>query len=189
MPWRGPWRGISRHFSGLAGSNHANAGGTIRATEKGYRPYFLGARPAVLETFIAHVEHDFPAIELAGFHHGYFGSDEEDTVVTTLRRSRADCLFIGLPTPQKERFLARYRGELDIPFIMGVGGALDVLAGQVRRAPRFIQQLGLEWLFRTVQEPFRLAPRYLTTNAAFAGIMAKALAGEIAARANRAIHS
>lgn len=96
-------------------------------------------------------------------------------MVAAIKSSRPDCLFIGMPTPRKERFLARHRDELGVPFIMGVGGGLDVLAGQVRRAPPLVQRIGLEWLFRTAQEPLRLGPRYLATNAAFAGIIAKAL--------------
>jgi N-acetylglucosaminyldiphosphoundecaprenol N-acetyl-beta-D-mannosaminyltransferase len=84
-----------------------------------------------------------------------------------------------MPTPRKERFLARHRDHLGVPFIMGVGGSLDVLAGHVRRAPLVVRQIGLEWLFRTAQEPPRLGPRYLATNAAFAGIMAKALLARI----------
>lgn len=141
----------------------------------GYRPFLLGGRPDVLQNAIANIRSGFPGLEIAGFRDGYFNTNEENEVVDAIKSSRADCLFIGMPTPRKERFLARYRDELGVPFIMGVGGGLDILAGRVRRAPLFIQRLGFEWLFRTVQEPFRLAPRYLTTNAAFAVIVVKAL--------------
>jgi N-acetylglucosaminyldiphosphoundecaprenol N-acetyl-beta-D-mannosaminyltransferase len=145
----------------------------------GYRPFFLGARPEVLQKSIANIRSRFPGLELAGWGDGYFRSDEEREVVAAIKSSRADCLFIGMPTPRKERFLARHRDDLGVPFIMGVGGALDVLAGHVRRAPPLFQKLGLEWLFRAVQEPLRLGPRYLKTNAAFAGIIAKALTARL----------
>lgn len=142
---------------------------------RGYRPYFLGATPEVIKAAVASVLRRFPQLQLAGSHHGYFRADQECEVMAAIRSSRADCLFIGMPTPRKERLLARFGDDLDVPFIMGVGGAFDVLAGRVRRAPRLVRNIGLEWLFRTVQEPLRLGPRYVTTNAAFAGILTKAL--------------
>jgi N-acetylglucosaminyldiphosphoundecaprenol N-acetyl-beta-D-mannosaminyltransferase len=141
----------------------------------GYRPFLLGACQDVLQKSIANIFNRFPGLELAGSRDGYFGPEEECDVVAAIKSSQADCLFIGMPTPRKERFLARHRYELGVPFIMGVGGGLDVLAGRVRRAPPTVQALGLEWLFRTVQEPLRLGPRYLVTNVVFAAVMVKAL--------------
>lgn len=142
---------------------------------KGYRPYFLGARPDVVQKAVSNTQARYPALAFAGWRDGYFKAEEEIEVVAAIRSSGADCLFIGMPTPQKERFLARHWDTLGVPFIMGVGGGLDVLAGRVRRAPRFVQDIGLEWLFRTIQEPRRLGPRYLKTNIAFAAILVKAL--------------
>lgn len=150
--------------------------GVIRlCAVNGYRPFFLGARPDVLQISMTNIGRRFPDLELAGWRDGFFAPEEEREVAAAIKSSRADCLFIGMPTPRKERFLARHRDDLDVPFVMGVGGGLDVLAGQVRRAPLLVQEIGLEWLFRTVQEPRRLGPRYLVTNAAFAGIIARAL--------------
>ncbi len=143
--------------------------------ERGYRPYFLGARPEVLERAVAKTTSRHPGLVFAGWRDGYYRPDEEDSVVAEIDAAGADCLFIGMPTPRKERFLARRRAALRVPFIMGVGGGLDVLAGEVRRAPASVQNLGLEWLFRAVQEPLRLGPRYAKTNLAFAAILASAL--------------
>jgi N-acetylglucosaminyldiphosphoundecaprenol N-acetyl-beta-D-mannosaminyltransferase len=148
----------------------------------GYRPFFLGARPDVLQKSITNIRSRFPRLELAGWHDGYFGPEEECQVVAGIKSSGADCLFIGMPTPRKERFLARHRDDLGVPFIMGVGGGLDVLAVHVRRAPLVVRHIGLEWLFRTVQEPLRLGPRYLVTNSAFAGIMVKALTARLVSK-------
>lgn len=141
----------------------------------GYRPFLLGARPDVLQKAIAGLHRRFSGLQFAGAQHGYFPPEAEGEVVATIKSSGADCLFIGMPTPRKERFLARHRGYLGVPFIMGVGGGLDILAGHIRRAPSVVRRIGLEWLFRTVQEPRRLGPRYATTNAAFAAMMVKAL--------------
>lgn len=149
--------------------------GVLRlCADKSYRPYFLGARPEVVERAVANTQARYPTLTFAGWRDGYYRPEEEDAVVAAIDAAAADCLFIGMPTPRKERFLARHRAALRVPFIMGVGGGLDVLAGQVRRAPPMVQRLGLEWLYRTVQEPLRLGPRYLKTNLAFAAILAKA---------------
>ena len=74
-------------------------------------------------------------------------------------------------TKRKERFLAKYRDALDVPFIMGVGGSFDVLAGKVNRAPSWMQRAGLEWAYRLLQEPGRMWRRYLSTNLAYAGLL------------------
>ena len=113
----------------------------------------------------------FPPIQLAGLRDGYFGPDQETEVVEQIMNSKADCLFIAMPTPRKERFLAAYRDRLGVPFIMGVGGSLDVIAGYVRRAPPIMQSMGLEWLYRVYQEPRRMWWRYAKTNTLFAGIL------------------
>ena len=101
--------------------------------------------------------------------------EQEPEVVAEIMSSRADCLFIGMPTPRKERFLAKYRDQLGVPFIMGVGGSFDVLAGYVKRAPPFMQAAGLEWLYRIYQEPRRMWWRYMRTNALFAATMVRAI--------------
>lgn len=142
---------------------------------RGYRPYFLGARAAVLAAAIEEARARHPALVFAGSRDGYFTPEEEPLVVEAIRAAAPDCLFVALPSPRKERFVARYGGSLGVPFLMGVGGSLDVLAGLVRRAPGWMQQLGLEWLFRVLQEPRRLGPRYARTNPAFAAIVLKAL--------------
>lgn len=146
---------------------------------EGYRPFIVGARQQVLEAAVANLKQRFPALEFAGTHHGYFSVDEEATVVELIKSSKADCLFVAMPTPRKERFLARFRDDLSVPFVMGVGGSVDVIAGHVRRAPRWMQRTGMEWLFRFIMEPRRMWRRYLTTNAKFAVAMAVAHANRL----------
>jgi len=142
---------------------------------QGFRPYFLGARQDVLDSAAENAVQRWPGLVLAGLHDGYFAPERETEIVARIRTSGADCLFIGMPTPRKERFLHRYSGELDVPFIMGVGGGLDVLAGHVSRAPEALQRAGLEWLYRIYQEPRRMWWRYLSTNVLFAGMLGRAL--------------
>lgn len=141
--------------------------------KEGYRPYLLGARPDVVEAAAAKMRARYPKLEIAGMRDGYFKAHEEAGVVEEIRTSGADCLFVAMPTPRKERFLAAHRHQLEVPFIMGVGGSFDVWAGKVKRAPEAMQRLGLEWLYRVYQEPGRMWWRYARTNSLFAGILLK----------------
>jgi exopolysaccharide biosynthesis WecB/TagA/CpsF family protein len=140
-----------------------------------FRPYFLGGTREVVQSAKDEVLKRYPTICFAGLRDGYFKREEEIEIVSEIRKSEADCLFIGMPTPRKERFLASHRDHLNVPFIMGVGGSFDILAGSVRRAPARMQAVGLEWLYRVYQEPRRMWWRYLKTNTLFAGIFVRAV--------------
>jgi N-acetylglucosaminyldiphosphoundecaprenol N-acetyl-beta-D-mannosaminyltransferase len=146
---------------------------SICAAEK-FRPYFLGATPDVLRRATDIACRRWPRLQFAGAHDGYFTKQMEAGVVAEIQGRRPDCLFIGMPTPRKERFLHHYRDALGVPFIMGVGGGFDVLAGHVARAPLSIQKAGLEWLYRIYQEPRRMWWRYFSTNAVYAALIGKA---------------
>lgn len=141
--------------------------------ERGYRPFLLGAEQTVLDKVIARLQRDYPSLSVAGARNGYFREDDEDAVVRAVNDSEADCLFVAMPTPRKERFLKRNRHRLKANFIMGVGGSFDVYSGKVSRAPRLVQSLGLEWLFRLAQEPRRLWQRYYETNIAYASLLGR----------------
>jgi N-acetylglucosaminyldiphosphoundecaprenol N-acetyl-beta-D-mannosaminyltransferase len=149
---------------------------------EGFRPYFFGARPEILNAAVGQALHRWPRLNIAGFRDGYAGARDEAAAVAAIRECAPDCLFIGMPTPYKERFLHRHRFRLGVPFIMGVGGGIDVLAGHVARAPVPVQRIGLEWLYRIYQEPRRMWWRYLSTNVAFAGMLGKALVGRALGR-------
>jgi N-acetylglucosaminyldiphosphoundecaprenol N-acetyl-beta-D-mannosaminyltransferase len=140
-----------------------------------FRPYFLGAKQDVLERAVVAALDRWPGLRFAGYRNGYFNESDEQEVVDGIKAAAPDCLFIAMPTPRKELFLHKYRNELGVPFIMGVGGSIDVLAGHVSRAPARMQRAGLEWLYRTYQEPRRMWWRYANTNLVYAGLLAKAL--------------
>jgi N-acetylglucosaminyldiphosphoundecaprenol N-acetyl-beta-D-mannosaminyltransferase len=114
--------------------------------------YLLGAQQQVIEKTVANIRSLHPALRIAGHHDGYFWDDEE-RMVREIRESVADLLFVGIGSPLKERFINRWKAELGVKFAMGVGGTFDVVAGKVRRAPRWVQRIGMEWLFRVIQEP------------------------------------
>jgi N-acetylglucosaminyldiphosphoundecaprenol N-acetyl-beta-D-mannosaminyltransferase len=137
------------------------------AERRGYRVYFLGARPDVLARMEAAVKQRFPELTVAGSRDGYFTLDDEPEVAEEIRAAKADLLFLGISSPKKELFLERWGQSAGVYVAHGVGGSFDVLAGVAARAPIWWQRHGLEWLYRAWQEPMRLGPRYLKTNVAF----------------------
>lgn len=148
------------------------------AEREGWRIYFLGAKEEVLAEAIRRMRARHPRLLLAGSQHGYFADGEEEKVARAIIEARPDCLFVAMSSPRKEAFMHRWREAMNVPFVMGVGGAIDVVAGKVSRAPRWMQRAGLEWAYRLMQEPRRMWRRYLFTNAAYA----RALAGEFFSR-------
>jgi len=148
------------------------------AGEQRLRVYFLGARREVVTVLAEMSRVRFPGIEISGFRDGYFGPEDHEAIVEEIRASGAHMLFVGMPTPFKETWCERHRQRLDVPVIIGVGGSFDVLAGFIRRAPRWAQNAGLEWFWRLSMEPRKLWKRYLTTNTEFIWLAGR----EIAAR-------
>ena len=145
------------------------------AERRGYRVYFLGARPDVLSRALNRLLTRFPRLQIAGARDGYFAEDEADELCAAIRASRPDILFVAISSPRKEYFLGEFGPGLGAPFVMGVGGSIDVIAGITRRAPVTLQRLGLEWLFRLIQEPRRMFRRYAVTNTRFIGLLGHTL--------------
>lgn len=146
------------------------------AGTRGYRVFLLGTRPELLERAVANLRRQYPRLNLVGFADGYFTPEDEPRVVEKIKKARADLLFIGMPTPQKEAFVARNFHTLGVPAQLGVGGTLDVLAGVFRLPPPWVRRAGCEWLYRLIQEPRRLWKRYLTTNLVFGCLVLKQVA-------------
>lgn len=138
-----------------------------KADRQGYRIFFFGAKPEVLARVLDVVRTTYPGVQIAGAQHGYFTKDEEWDIVRRIQASRADILFIAFGTPKKELWIKQYIHPMGVPVVHGVGGSFDVLAGVIPRAPLWMQQRGLEWFFRLLQEPRRLWRRYLYTNTQF----------------------
>jgi N-acetylglucosaminyldiphosphoundecaprenol N-acetyl-beta-D-mannosaminyltransferase len=136
-----------------------------RAAHKGYRVYLLGAeRPVVEETArIAAAQ----GVKIVGCRDGYWDESQEQEVVSGVRAARPDLLFLAVPSPRKEYFLAHRLKALGCPLVVGVGGSFDVVAGLRSRAPRWMRRAGLEWFHRMVQEPSRMFLRYTTGNLRF----------------------
>jgi N-acetylglucosaminyldiphosphoundecaprenol N-acetyl-beta-D-mannosaminyltransferase len=139
---------------------------------RGFPVFLLGATQTVVESAAARCLKHYPGLRIAGYHHGYFW-DDECAVVETIRGSGARLLFVAMTSPQKEVFISRWKTLLGVDFVMGVGGAFDIMAGKVARAPLWMQRSGLEWLFRLIQEPRRMGKRYLRTNVRFAWMLVR----------------
>jgi N-acetylglucosaminyldiphosphoundecaprenol N-acetyl-beta-D-mannosaminyltransferase len=141
------------------------------AAREGYGIYILGARAEVLGRAVDVIRTAHPGLRIAGYRDGYFEDDEAETVARQIHEARAEILFVAISSPRKEYFLGAYGPALGVPLVMGVGGSIDVIAGLTTRAPALMQRLGLEWLYRLLQEPRRLASRYIFTNARFLALV------------------
>ncbi|PYO44887.1 MAG: glycosyltransferase [Gemmatimonadetes bacterium] len=145
-----------------------------RAAARDYGVYLLGARPEIVAEAARRLRARTPPLRVVGWRDGYF-TGREESVVADIARTRPDILFVGISTPLRERFLDAWRDRLPPCACVPIGGVLDIEAGVIRPAPRWVSRLGLEWLFRVLQEPRRLAPRYARTHARFAVMLAAAV--------------
>ena len=145
------------------------------ASQNSWRVFFLGTRPQVLRRAVRRVASRYPGLIMAGSHHGYFRAEESERVVAAINASLADVLLVALGSPHKELWLTRFRSQLNVPIRQAVGGSFDILAGKRRRAPRWMQRAGLEWLYRMLQDPVHLSGRYFFTNSIFLLLLVRAL--------------
>ncbi|MDR0571002.1 MAG: WecB/TagA/CpsF family glycosyltransferase [Clostridiales Family XIII bacterium] len=124
--------------------------------ERGASAYFLGGAPGVAARAAEKMVAAYPGLTAAGSRHGYFDPSEEESIVAEINESGAALLCVALGSPKQELFIARHRTSLKAKVAVGVGGSLDVWAGDVKRAPAFFRDNGLEWFYRLVKEPRRI---------------------------------
>jgi N-acetylglucosaminyldiphosphoundecaprenol N-acetyl-beta-D-mannosaminyltransferase len=136
----------------------------------GYRHFFYGGEPGVPERLAESLKRRFPAMEICGTFSPPFrplDPEEDQEIGITIRRAAPDVLWVGLGTPKQERWMCEHRDKLNVPVLVSVGAAFDVLSGRRNQAPRWMREHGLECLFRLLQEPRRLWRRYLVGGARF----------------------
>jgi len=136
----------------------------------GYRHFLYGATPKTLSLLTDRLCRKFPGLQISGTYSPPFRpltDAERADVVAKMNESSTDIVWVGLSTPKQERWMAEFRQYLEAPVLIGVGAAFDFHAGTVRQAPRWMQPLCLEWLFRLLVEPRRLWKRYLVNNPQF----------------------
>lgn len=139
------------------------------SAEKGYRHYFYGSTPETLEKLNAVLLHDYPGIQIAGMYSPPFRplTDEEDSaIVDRINEVEADFVWIGLGAPKQEKWMAQHQGAVN-GVMVGVGAGFDYFAGNIDRAPEWMQKSNLEWVYRLMQDPKRLFSRYFHTNTKF----------------------
>ena len=138
------------------------------AHEKSYSCFFLGAKQDIVKKLVKDYSVKYSKKVIAGYRNGFFDKKDEIKIIEKINESNADFLFVAISSPKKEIFLNKYKDELkNINLIMGVGGSFDVISGAIKRAPKFMQKMGLEWLYRFIQEPQRMWKRYLIGNIKF----------------------
>jgi N-acetylglucosaminyldiphosphoundecaprenol N-acetyl-beta-D-mannosaminyltransferase len=123
---------------------------------------------------------EHPGIQIVGGYSPPFrdlSEEEEDALAEQINSARPDVLWVGIGVPKQEKWMARMRDRLDVPVMCGVGAAFDFHAGRISQAPRWMQERGLEWTYRIVQEPRRLLPRYVYYNPRFMAAFARQIAG------------
>lgn len=122
---------------------------------RGWRPFFLGAAPGVAAEAARRLERRFPGLQTAGVHGGSPAPEDDAETLRRVREAAPDILFVAYGHPRQELWVARNRGRLGVPVAIGVGGALDFLAGRVPRAPHWLRRVQLEWLWRLTIQPWR----------------------------------
>lgn len=140
------------------------------SVERGYSHYFYGGAAGVPELLAEKLRQRFPGLKIAGSYSPPFHSltpPEDEAIIAQINQAAPDIVWVGLGTPKQDLWMAAHREHLAAPVLIGVGAAFDFHTGRLPQAPRWIQQHGLEWLFRLAQEPRRLWYRYLVYNPIF----------------------
>ncbi len=137
---------------------------TALSAEKGYSVYLLGAKQEVVEKTAEELKKKHNHLQLLGFHNGYFQESDWPAISDEIKKIRPDFVFVGITSPKKEYLIEYLQDHGNDSVFMGVGGSFDVISGQIKRAPNWMQICGLEWLFRVIQEPRRLFKRYFVGN-------------------------
>lgn len=135
--------------------------------KKGYKIFLLGGKPGVAEKASEKLKNSFPDLKIAGTHHGFFKEEENGAVVELINKSGADILLAGMGIPRQESWISKNKNNLKAHVAWGVGGLFDYYSGLIKRAPVWMRNAGLEWLYRLSLDPARLWKRYLIGNSVF----------------------
>lgn len=138
--------------------------GAALAARRGYSIFLLGGEPGVADAAAAVLVRRNPGLRIAGTYappFGPFSAEENQRMVSLVKAARPDMLFVAFGAPRQDIWIRQHQDELGVPVCAGIGGTFDLLAGRRARAPSWAQRSGLEWAFRLMQEPRRLARRYL----------------------------
>lgn len=118
--------------------------------------YLVGTKQEIIEACVQNIQKKYPKLRIAGFHNGFFDLDNCNDIIEDIKKSKPYAIFVAMGSPRQEKFIVKYMNELPCTVYMGVGGSFDIFAGVLKRAPRWMIKLGLEWLYRVIKEPFRI---------------------------------
>lgn len=126
------------------------------AVKEGYKYYFFGSKPGISEMAAEKMRETYPGIQIVGTRNGYFKPEDEEAIIEDINRSGANILLVALGAPKQEKWMVENSSKMpNIKVAIGVGGSLDVMSGNVKRAPLAFQKLGLEWFYRLIKQPSR----------------------------------
>lgn len=117
--------------------------------------YFFGGAPGVASTAARKMKNKYPGLNIVGGHNGYFDEAEEKKIIADIKRLSPSILLVGLGAPKQEKWIVHHLEEVGVKVAIGIGGSFDVMAGNVKRAPKIFQKLGLEWFYRLISQPTR----------------------------------
>lgn len=136
-----------------------------RAAKRGYKMFFLGAAEGVAAKAAENLAKRYQGLQVVGTYSPPFGfekkQEEMEKIISMVKEAKPDILIVGLGCPKQEKFMYHHCKELEVPISFGLGASFDFEAGNIKRAPRWMANHGLEWLFRITQDPKRMAKRYL----------------------------
>ncbi|MBK8551099.1 MAG: WecB/TagA/CpsF family glycosyltransferase [Ignavibacteria bacterium] len=124
-----------------------------------HKIYLLGGSEEAMEGTIVHIKNNYNKIIIAGYHNGYFAIEDEERIVEDINNSGADILLVSMGFPLQEKFVFKNKSKLNVSLIWNLGGLFDIVSGLKPRAPLFLRNLRLEWLYRFLKEPFRMFHR------------------------------
>lgn len=128
------------------------------AVQKRYSLYLLGAEEEIVKKAARNLELEYPGLNIAGYHHGYFDNNEDKVnyIINDIIEKKPDFLLVGMGVPKQEIWISKYKDRLGVPVCIGIGGSFDVISGKISRAPLWMQNHGMEWIFRIIKEPKRI---------------------------------
>lgn len=124
--------------------------------KEGWTFYFLGGKGDTVQRTIENVKKIYPKAQIIGSHEGFFEENSEEEVISQINRLEPNVLFVAMGAPAQEKWIATHKHELKVDVAAGQGGTFDYEAGNIKRAPKWIQKYGIEWLWRLILQPSRI---------------------------------
>jgi len=129
----------------------------IRIAEiKEYSIFIVGGKPEIAEKAFFNIKKSFPNIRIVGRHGGFFNSEREKSVIEAMRKSEANIVFVGLGFPKEDKWIYKIKKEFNNTIFISVGGSIDVISGEIKKAPAYFMEKGLDWFYRIITKPWRI---------------------------------